>query len=296
MKFKEIILTLIILIFGITHIYSDRVISLSPSITEILFELGAGDKIVGNTKFCNYPPAAVPIRNIGGYLDINLEMIIELKPDIIFHYPEHFRKIKKLSQYTKLVQVSHKSINDMTDSIKIISRELGISKKGITLTGKISKQLDRVRMKVKKEQKRKIIIIIGRDPNQLRNITIIGKGDFLNEIIKISGGENAYKGEITYPSVSIESLIKMDPELIIEFSFSENPPSKEATLSLWNEFPYIKAVKNNNIHVISDDYWVRPGPRIGKIAESMYKMLHKEKQSVIIQNRDRIFQPLFPVL
>ncbi len=277
MKFKKIILLSVLIIFCISHIYSERVISLSPSITEILFELGKGDMIVGNTKFCNYPKGSLSINKIGGYLDINIEMIIDLKPDKIFHYPEHIRKIEKLGTYANLIQVSHKSIKDLLESIKIISREMGVYKKGLALSGKILKQLDKIKKIKKDRQKKKVLIIIGREPKRLRNIIIIGKGDFLNEIIKISGGINAYKGDIAYPSVSIESLIKMDPEFIIEFSFSKDPPSVESIVSLWNKYPYIQAVKRGNIYVVNDDYWVRPGPRIGNIAESMYRMLHKGK-------------------
>ena len=274
-KQKEIIFILIFFLFCITLTYSERVISLSPSITEILFELGKGNQIVGNTRFCNYPPGSLPIKKVGGFLDINVEMIIDLKPDRIFHYPEHLNKIKKLGQFAKLVMIPHKSIRDLLNSIEIISGELSINKKGLELTKKIRNQLEKVRKKVKIIVRRKVLIIIGRDPNRLRNITIIGKGDFLNEIIGIAGGINSYDGNISYPSVSIESIIKMDPDLIIEFSFSPDPPSKESIISLWSEFPYIRAVKKKNIHVISDDYWVRPGPRIGRIAESMYEMLHK---------------------
>ncbi len=274
---KEITFILIFFLFCITLLYSDRVISLSPSITEIIFELGQGNQIVGNTKFCNYPPRSLLIKKIGGFLDINYEMIIDLKPDTIFHYPEHLNKIEKLGQFAKLVMIQHKNVRDLLNSIKIISSELSINRKGLELIKKIRNQLEKVRMKVKVKLKKKVLIIIGRDPNRLRNITIIGKGDFLNEIIEIAGGINAYNGNISYPSVSIESIIKMDPELIIEFSFSPDPPSENAVISLWSDFLYIRAVKKKNIHVISDDYWVRPGPRIGRIAESMYEMLHKKR-------------------
>ncbi len=226
-----------------------------------MFELDKGDLIVGNTKFCNYPPASLLIKKIGGYLDINIEMIIELKPDIIFHYPEHFRKIEKLEKYANLVQLEHKNINDLTDSIKIISHELGIPEKGLELTGNIRGQLNRIKNIEKGKPEKKVLIIIGRTPGRLRNITIIGKGDFLNEIIMLSGGINAYKGNIAYPSVSIESLIKMDPELIIEFSFLADPPSEKSIKSLWNKFPYIRAVKNGNIHIISDDYSGKAQPQ-----------------------------------
>ncbi len=277
MKFREISLAVIVIIALSLNIYTERVISLSPSITEILFELGLGDLVVGNTKFCNFPPQSNSIKKIGGYLDINMELIIELQPDVIFHYPEHFQRLKKLSGITKLVQVSHKNISDLLSSIKTISMELKSETEGKVLITSLKSKLDMIRNRKKNSLRKKILIIIGRDPGQLRNITIIGYGDFLNEVMSISDGENAYKGKISYPSVSIESIIKMDPDIIIEFSFLEQAPSEDFVISLWEKFPLIRAVRLGNIQIIKDDYWVRPGPRITKIAKSLYEMLHTEK-------------------
>ncbi len=276
MKLREISLAVIVIILLSINIYSERVISLSPGITEILFELGFGELIVGNTKFCNFPPQSNSIKKIGGYLDINMEMIIDLQPDVIFHYPEHSLRLRKLKEVTKLVRVEHKNISDMLNSIKTIRLELKSKTAGEALIHRIKSKLNGIRNRKKNSERKKTLIVIGRDPGQLRNITIIGNGDFLNEVLNISDGENAYNGKISYPSVSIESIIKMDPDIIIEFSFLEKAPSKDFMISLWKNFPLIRAVSLGNIQIIRDDYWVRPGPRITKIAESLYEMLHPE--------------------
>ncbi|MCK4889256.1 MAG: ABC transporter substrate-binding protein, partial [Candidatus Aminicenantes bacterium] len=145
MKLREISLAVIVIILLSINIYSERVISLSPAITEILFELGFGDLIVGNTKFCNYPPQSNAIKKIGGYLDINMEMIIDLQPDVIFHYPEHSLRLKKLKEITRLVQVSHKNITDMLNSIKTISLELKSEHIGEALIHRVKKKLNEIR-------------------------------------------------------------------------------------------------------------------------------------------------------
>lgn len=274
MKLREISLAIILIILFSINTFSERVVSLAPAITEILFEVGRGSSVVGNTKFCNYPEQANSIKKIGGYLDINMEVIIALKPDIIFHYPEHSLRLSKLKEFTRLVQVSHRDINDLFRSIIIISRELRTESAGKRVIRHIKGKLNNIRKRVKNRNRKKVLIVIGRDPGLLKNITIIGKGDFLNEIMEISGGINAYRGEISYPSVSIESIIKMDPEIIIEFSFLKKIPTRDFVISLWKKFPLISAVKKGNIRIISDDFWVRPGPRIGNIAVSLYEMLN----------------------
>lgn len=274
MKLREISLAAILIVLFSINIFSERVVSLAPAITEIIFKIGHGSTIVGNTKFCDYPEQANYIKKIGGYLDINIEMIIALKPDVIFHYPEHSLRLNKLKEYTRLVQLPHKDIDDLIKSIMIISHELRSESSGEGLIRHIRGNLDNVKNRNKNLNKKKVLIVIGRDSRQLKNITIIGKGDFLNEILEISGGENAYSGKIPYPSVSIESIIKMDPEIVIEFSFLKKVPTKNFVISLWEKFPLIRAVREGNIQIIRDDFWVRPGPRVVNIAESMYKMLN----------------------
>ncbi len=273
MKPREISLSVILFLLFSLHILSERVISLSPSITEILYEMDLGSSIVGNTKFCNYPDDANHKKKIGGYLDMNIEMIIDLNPDTIIHYPEHSKMLKPLNGIVKLIQVSHRNIEDLIKSIKKISTALNVKSKGELLIKRITDGLNSIRMKKKGAIRKKVMIVIGGTPMQLKNLTIIGKGNFLNEIIKIAGGENAYTGNIAYPLVSIESIIKMNPDIIIQFSFMDNSPSEKKLIGIWEKFPSIRAVFHKNIQIIKDDYWARPGPRIVKIAESLYKIL-----------------------
>jgi len=274
MKTREISLSVILFLLFSLHILSERLISLSPSITEILYEINLGSSIVGNTKFCNYPEDAKYKKKIGGYLDMNIEMIIDLKPDVIIHYPEHSKRLKPLRGIIKLIQVSHKNIQNIIDSIRKISITLNVKHKGELLIKRITDGLNSIRTRKKDAIRKKIMIVIGKTPGQLKNITIIGRGGFLNEIIEIAGGKNAYTGDISYPMVSIESIIKMNPDIIIQFSFMDSSPSKEKLIGIWKKFPLIRAVFNKNIRIIKDDYWVRPGPQITKIAESLYKILY----------------------
>jgi len=273
MKLKIILSVLLVLISGVSLLHAERVISLAPSITEILFELGHGASLVGNTKFCNYPVEAIPVKKIGGYLDINTEMIIALKPDLIIHYPEHGARLAPLKKFAKTVQVSHTNIRDLLSSIRTIAIALKAEEEGDELIGRIRGEIDRIRRTTIETVRKKVLIVIGRDPNRLGNITIIGKGDFLNEIIEIAGGKNAYPGDISYPTVSIEAIIKMDPDLIIEFSFQKKGPVEESEKDVWMNVPHIRAVTGNKIFIIRDDFWVRPGPRIGRIAEVLSSML-----------------------
>lgn len=263
--------------------YSQRVVTLAPALTEIVFELGCGGKIVGNTKFCNYPAESEKIVKVGGYLDMNLELLISLEPDIIFHYPEHYKNLEVLSERIKLIELRHSTVKDLLNSIIIIGKELKVQEKAVVIRKNIKSCLKAVAERSADKKKIKTLIIVGRDPSQLRNIIIAGTGDFINEILEISGGINGYNGNIAYPVLSIESFVKIDPEVIIEFSLFDKKSTNEKALRLWEQYHFINAVKKRKIFQVREDFWMRPGPRIVKIAESLYGLLHKKGNLKIIK-------------
>lgn len=129
-----------------------------------------------------------------------------------------------------------------------------------------------IRDRTRNIKKRKTLVIAGRNPDQLNNIFIIGKKDFLNEILEMAGGINAYTGDIPYPNISIESVVKMNPDFIIELSTYNPDLKKEKMIQLWQKFKLIKAVKSNQIIFIEDNFWLRPGPRVGEIAKKLYNL------------------------
>jgi iron complex transport system substrate-binding protein len=253
---------------------AERIITLAPALTEIVFALGKGDGLVGDTRFCDFPEAAKTIAKVGGLMDLNVERIIDLKPNLIILYEESLDRIKMLENKTRLLVVRHDTLEQICRSILTISRNLSCPEQGAILVSDIRKTLNRIRSRTRGIKKRKILLIAGRNPDTLRNMTIIGRKDFLNEILEIAGGTNAYPGNIEYPSVSIESILSMNPDHIIEFStfFQEIEPRK--IMDLWNRFKTINAVKNHRITMISDPVWLRPGPRIGQVAIKLYRLLN----------------------
>jgi iron complex transport system substrate-binding protein len=249
-----------------------RIVSLAPAVTEIIFALGQGEQIVGCTQFCDYPEAAKRIPRVGGKLDLNLEVLIAMQPDIIFLYPSYYEQIKVLKNRVKLVVVNHTNLKGLFDSITIISRELGADKQGAALRAGIENTLAEIRQKSANEKKVKTLLIAGRNRDQLRNMYIIGRKDFLNDILEIAGGENAYQGDIDYPNISLESVVGMNPDYIIELSAFYEQIDEKKVLALWDKYRVIDAVKNKKITIIKDNVWLRPGPRVGQIARQLYEM------------------------
>ena len=268
------ILKILILIIALSPtLSSKRIITLAPALTEIVFALGKGENIVGNTKFCDFPEKAKKIVKVGGLLDLNVERIINLKPDIIILYPESYENLKILKNRIKLLIVPHRTLVHLYKSILQVSKGLKVEEKGMLMVSNLKKKLKNIHNRTRKQQKIKTLLIAGRNPDQLSNMTIIGKKDFLNDILEIAGGINAYNGNIEYPNISIESIVSMNPGYIIEFSVFFQKINNKKVLALWKKYKIIKAVKHDRIKIINDPMWLRPGPRVDEIAQELYLLL-----------------------
>ncbi len=247
-----------------------RVVTLAPALTEIVFALGKGDCLVGNTKFCNYPEAAKHIPRVGGLIDVNVEVLINKKPDIIFLYRENYESVKVMEQRSRLVFVKHTNLHDIFAGIMVVAQALDVPEKGKGLVTTIKNELQALHTKSTGKKPLKTLLIIGRSPDKLSNMYIVGKKDFLNELMVIAGGCNAYQGEILYPSISMESVVAMNPDVIIELSaYNESIPASQV-YELWKKYPFIPAVKTGKINIIDNSIWIIPGPRVAQIAQFMF--------------------------
>ncbi len=267
---------IIIILFSTIYLQAERIVTLAPALTEIVYELGKGDSLVGNTNYCNYPSKAKYIKRVGGMLDINLEILVSLKPDFIIFYSEMYEKIKFMKDKSKLVVVKHTNLKDIYDGIEIIAKALHLESKGKELIGFMKSELRNLQKEAERKstQKSKVLLIIGRSRDNLSNMYIIGAKDFLNELLGYAGGINAYQGNIDYPSVSIESIVSMNPQVIIELSAFNEGIEDQKILDQWKKFPFISAVKNNRIKIVRDSMWVIPGPRVPQIARQMFSFIY----------------------
>ena len=249
--------------------FSQRIVSLAPGLTEIVFALGKGEHLVGVTNFCDYPPAARGIKKIGGFLDVNVETLISLNPDVILMYPEHDEKLGPMRRNARIVKVRHNTLEDLLRSIITVGRALHADGEAKKLVDSIRATLQSVSDRAKGRRKVRTLFIAGRNIAELKNMYIIGKKDFINDLLEIAGGTNAYDGEINYPSISVESVIFFDPEFIFEISAHYEGISAARVFELWKPFSMIKAVAKKQIRIIKNSFWLRPGPRVGTIAEEL---------------------------
>lgn len=268
-------------------VFPQRVVSLAPGLTEIVFAVGRGATLVGVTKFCDHPPAARKIEKVGGFLDVSMEALLALDPDFVIAYPEHAARMKALPPRVRVVTVGHDRLADLLASMLEIGRVLDGEKEAERLVESIRRRLSRVALRVRGEPRPRVLFIAGRNADELKNMFIIGNNDFLNDLLRSAGGMNAYRGGIAYPSISLETVIRLDPEFIFEISSHYEGIADERILALWRPLFMVSAVNGGRVRIIRDPSWLRPGPRVADVAEQLSQLLHPQRSVTAVREHGR---------
>ena len=222
--FYLIIQSLCILIIQGVHAAPQRVISTSPAITEILFALSVGNKVVGVTDFCSYPKEACILPSIGGPLNPSTETWISLKPDLII-IQEDSKIIQKNANIFKIpsLMVSVSNLKDILISIQAIADALEVPEIGRQLTDKIKIKINNYRIQLKQLKPRQVLMLLSDTNDPSRDLYAVGRETFLNELLTIAGGENVLPHTMAkYPKISKEFIIAKSPEIIIEIGPKSN--------------------------------------------------------------------------
>ncbi|NOG46355.1 MAG: ABC transporter substrate-binding protein [Calditrichaeota bacterium] len=256
---------------------TQRIISLAPNITEILFSLGVQGQIVGVSDYCNFPVGAKEKESIGGLFNPNLEKITALKPDLILATESYKNLAEKLGKDRfRIVLLPEKTVDDIYLTIDSIGVLTGTSLKAKKMVSDIRDSLDFYRSK-SMDITPEAILVLGRDAGTTRNIGISGPGAFINELWVWTGGRNSFP-DLDSPFVQInrEDLLHADPEIIIEFKSNKNWGLSEVELNKeeWGDLQ-VPAVKNNTIFVITGNHFLIPGPRMYLLAKEYHKILEQ---------------------
>lgn len=259
---------------------SQRIISTSPGVTEILFALGVGDQVVGVTDFCDYPEAAKKIPKIGGLLNANYETMIALKPGLIIHQPDS-RKIETFAKQLGIQSLSTSmlSIDQILDSIKSIGAATHSEEAADRLVRRMKEKIDFHRKRLAGIPRKSTLLLLGISADSMQDIYGVGPNAYLGELLELSGGENILAASrAQYPKVSKEFIIHESPEVIIEAGPARILTEKASIKRKrgWERFPTIRAVKTGSIHFIAADYVLIPGPRLVNIIDDFVKAVHPE--------------------
>lgn len=257
-----------------------RILSFAPSITETLFALGIGDRVVGVTRYCNYPAQARNLPKVGGYFDPNYEMILTLKPDLVFLLKEH-SSIKEFLNKNGIVYkvIDNENVNAILNSFTTIGAMFGKTYQADSLVSNFGSE---VPASAQFRVRPKILLCIGRDSpgsGTISKVYLAGPKSFYSELINDAGAENAYADStFSYPSFSGEGIIRLAPDIIIDLTASVAGVGMEKVRQDWNSLSMVPAVKNLLVFCPVNDFMTIPGPRIGLIVREIRKTVDQWQQ------------------
>lgn len=245
-----------------------RIVSLSPANTEILFALNAGDRVVGVTDYCNYPKEALQKEKVGGFANPSVEKILSLKPDLVvaggFGDQAVFEKLKEAN--IPVIRYEAASINAVVEEIKGLGQVLDKEDAAEKLSSAITAKRDEIAGKVKNAPAIALFFEISPD------LWTVGPGSFIQEIITVAGGENiAADAGAAYAQYSKEKLLEKNPEVYLSTSgdTAEMIAKREG-------FGSLKAVQNHKVYTLDPDIFSRPGPRVIEAMEQLARLLHPD--------------------
>ena len=251
-----------------------RIVSVAPNVTEILFSLGLGDRLVGVSTYCQYPPEALKIEKIGGYINPSLEKIVALRPDLVVGIAEGDLRtfVDRLAALKIPVYIANpRDALEVLTSIRKIGEITFAQEPAGKIVRSMEEKIRRIQDRVQGRPRPRVLHILDFNP-----LISAGKGTFVDDLIRLGGGRNvAETATGKYPRFSMEEVLVQDPEVILLASMkSQDPLVKQRRW--WDRWKTITAVKQGRIYVLDSDLIHRPSPRMVEGLEQVARAIHPE--------------------
>jgi iron complex transport system substrate-binding protein len=253
-----------------------RIVSLVPSVTEIVFSLGAEERLVGRTDFCDYPAAVRGKPSVGGMVNPNLETLVALKPDLVVatdegNREETFSQLERLRIPIYLVHANR--IAETVDLIARVGELTGRQADVPRLTGAMQRRIDAVRRAVAPFPRPRVLYVLWPDP-----LIVPGRASMLTELIEIAGGTSITAGDAdAYPRFSLEAAVARAPEVIILADHSTGAATAgRASPEKWQRLSSVPAIRAGRLHSADLSILHRYGPRVPEGLETLARMIHPE--------------------
>jgi iron complex transport system substrate-binding protein len=255
-----------------------RIVSLAPTHTEILFAVGAGDRVVGVTSHCNFPSEASRRQHVGGFAPetMSIETIVGLQPDLVLSAGLlHRRVIDALAPLgTPVAGLDAARLDDVYRNVEIVGRLTGCREQGRKLAADLRNRVEQVKLRlqhVPRSDRPNVFYLVWDQP-----LMTVGAQSYINEVVESAGGRNIFDDvAFDYPQVSDEEVIARNPDIILAAASGEMEVRRRAIVERpgWQQLP---AVRRQRIHFVDADRVSRPGPRLVEMVEVVARILHPE--------------------
>lgn len=256
-----------------------RVISLGPSLTETVFALGCGDRVTGVGDYVQWPPEVRKLPRLGGLYNPSLERILALEPDLVL-LPSPMPRLQAACRQAGVTVaiVPVRSLHGVLAAIERVAKLLHCPERGRGLAASISRRLAAVRHRTAGLPRRHVLLQVGQAPGPgLQGMTVAGGGTFLSDLAAAAGGTNVFPDPgMRYFRPSLESVVTARPEVVLLFDASAPNPraAGEAARKAWAAL--LPPPRTPEVHVLTDQVFVLPGPRVAEAAEGLERRLHPE--------------------
>jgi iron complex transport system substrate-binding protein len=269
-------------IFTPTPLIPQRVISMAPNLTEMMYDIGAEEQLVGVTDFCKFPRAAESKEKVGGWINPNYEKILSLKPDLVLALQFHGQAVENLKKLkVPLLVLDCQTVQDILNAYDILGKKLGHDLAAGRGKAAIERRLAKAKSRALKHKPVNVLFVIGHSPGTLDQLYGVGPKNFVDELVTLMGGVNILAdAKVPYPLVSKEQLIKRDPEVIIDSipSSEMSPNQLKAERESWKKFSQLKAVREGHVFTLTRDDYLIPGPTMAGLAEYLSKIFSEIKK------------------
>ena len=258
-----------------------RIVTVIPAVTEILFAVGAGAQVVGIGSFDRLPAGAAEIARVGGLFDPDMEQIFVLRPDLVILYKSQTEQAEQLRRAAiPLMSYSHAGLADIVTTIRSLGTRAGHSEQADRVADRLERGLDAVRARVRGRPRPRTLLVFSREPLSLRNTYASGGIGFLHDMLVVAGGDNVFAGvaDERVAQLSAEAILTAAPTVIIEIRNDGGfgPDAVEQERAVWRSLPAVPAVARGEIHFLTGSEYVVPGPRVLDAIEQIARLLHPE--------------------
>jgi len=257
---------------------AQRIVSIIPATTEMLFAMGAGDRLVAVGTYDRFPPEVDRLPRVGALLDPDVERIITLRPDLVVLYGTQADLRTQLDRagiaYFPYV---HRGLSDISETIRALGARVGMARQANGLAEHLEGELGDVRKRVAGRPRPKTMLIFGREPGTLRNINSSGGVGFLHDMLETAGGDDVF-ADVKQQAVitSTEMVLARAPDVILELHYARVERAAASDLRPWNALASVPAVRNHRIYVLEGEEFVVPGPRVGMATERLSRTIHPD--------------------
>jgi iron complex transport system substrate-binding protein len=258
----------------------ERIVSLVPAVTEMIYAMGDGARVAAVSNFDHYPADVARLPRVGGLLDPSVERILAIKPDLVIVYSTQTDLIERLDRAgIRSFNYQHKALADIMTTIRALGARIGSAARADAVAAGMDRSLAEIRARTAGLPHPATLLVFERDPASLRNVYASGGYGFLHDMLEIAGGRNVFAAvKQQAVQASTEMLIASKPEVIVELLYGDSLKNTDSAKELraWQALPSLPAVRRHRIWALTGDEFVVPGPRVVEATRKLAHTLHPD--------------------